>query len=505
MHRITNSIPTGTIAAIPAKAHAHRALIAAALSTTPSTLRIAHYSKDIDATINSLRGLGAHIEKTATGVTVHPIAQRLSSPTSTSTPAPTATPVPATASASTSVPASSSTTTSAFGISSQTAPYIDAHESGTTLRLLLPVGVAIASDVHVTAAGRLPDRPLEPLKSQMEAHGVSFSAPKPPFTMTGHLQGGHFELAGHISSQFFSGLLLAAPYMDSEDINDLKSADSANTVTASHQGAAVTIDSTTPLQSRDYVNLTIKVMNDFGVTVNTNGDSFSVPLPAQYVGQTDYAIEGDWSNSAIWLVSAALTGKPLTVTGLATDSVQADRRIIDVVRQSGATVEWVDTVPGKNTSHDPHNNLNSTSQHTIADLVCTGKATRPLHVDLEQMPDLLPVLAALACGIEGKSEFINGERLRLKESDRLEAVTNLVNDLGGHAYCVGDNLYIEGTGSLEGGTGDCCNDHRLVMAGTLMALISRKDVQLKDSEAITKSYPLFFEHWNQLGGNAHEL
>ncbi|MBS4913235.1 MAG: 3-phosphoshikimate 1-carboxyvinyltransferase [Veillonella sp.] len=500
MHRITNSVPTGTIGAIPAKAHAHRALIAAALSTTPSTLRIAHYSKDIDATINSLRGLGAQIEKTATGVTVQPIGHQVSVAPATETETATET-----ASASTSVPASGSTTTSASGTSAQTAPYIDAHESGTTLRLLLPVGAAIASDVHVTAAGRLPDRPLEPLKSQMEAHGVSFSAPKPPFTMSGHLQGGHFELAGHISSQFFSGLLLAAPYMKSEDIDYSKSAGLVNTVASSDQATAVTIESTTPLQSRDYVNLTIKVMKDFGVTVNTKGDGFSVPLLAQYVGQTDYAIEGDWSNSAIWLVGAALTGQPLTVTCLAADSVQADRRIIDVVRQSGATVEWVNAVPEKDANHKPKNNLNATSQHTIADLLCTGKATKPLHVDLEQMPDLLPVLAALACGIEGKSEFINGERLRLKESDRLVAVTNLVNDLGGHAYCVGDNLYIEGTGSLEGGTGDCCNDHRLVMAGTLMALISRNDVQLKDSEAITKSYPLFFEHWNQLGGNAHEL
>ena len=491
MHRITNSVPTGTIAAIPAKAHAHRALIAAALSTTPSTLRIAHYSKDIDATINSLRGLGAQIDKTASGVTVQSIGHPVSSDTKST----------ATKTAEASALTSSSTTTSASGNSSQTTPYIEAHESGTTLRLLLPVGAAIASDVHVTAAGRLPDRPLEPLKSQMEAHGVSFSAPKPPFTMSGHLRGGHFELAGHISSQFFSGLLLAAPCMKSDSENT-----SASTgVTSVNKENAVTIDSTTPLQSRDYVSLTIKVMKDFGVTINTTGDSFSVPLPARYVGQTDYPIEGDWSNSAIWLVGAALTGQPITVTGLAADSVQADRRIIDVIRQSGATVEWVNAVAETDAGNNGDNTLNGAAPNSMADLICTGKATKPLHVDLEQMPDLLPVLAALACGIEGKSEFINGERLRLKESDRLVAVTNLVNDLGGHAYCVGDNLYIEGTGNLSGGTGDCCNDHRLVMAGTLMALISRKDVQLKDSEAITKSYPLFFEHWNQLGGNAHEL
>lgn len=491
MHRITNSVPTGTIAAIPAKAHAHRALIAAALSTTPSTLRIALYSKDIDATINSLRGLGAHIEKTYTGVTVYPIGYA-------STKASSKLNVDA---------ASESANTTNTTDTAKVQAMIDAHESGTTLRLLLPVGAAIASNVQVTAAGRLPNRPLEPLKSQMESHGITFSAPKPPFTMTGQLIGGQFEMAGHISSQFFSGLLLAAPCMknnnDKAEIatsKTIKSETTKSEATTSetvkdseaisntdNSTTSVNIISTTPLQSRDYVSLTIKVMKDFGVTVNTDGDNFTVPLPAHYVGQQEYAIEGDWSNSAIWLVAAALTGKPITVTGLATNSIQADRRIIDVVRQSGATVTW------------------SNEAEAMSDLICSGKATTPIRVDLEQMPDLLPVLAALACSIKGKSEFINGARLRLKESDRLEAVTNLVNDLGGHAYCVGDNLYIEGKGSLKGGTGDCCNDHRLVMAGTLMALISESEIQLKDSQAITKSYPLFFEHWNQLGGNANEL
>lgn len=158
---VTGAIPTGTIAAIPAKAHAHRALIAAALADSPSSLLITHYSEDIDATIASLRGLGATIEKTESGVTVTPIPENQKHGT------------------------------------------IDAHESGTTLRLLLSVGSAICDTTDVTAAGRLPDRPLEPLKSQLEAHGINFSAAKPPFTISGHLTGGLFEMVGNVSSQFF--------------------------------------------------------------------------------------------------------------------------------------------------------------------------------------------------------------------------------------------------------------------------------------------------------------
>ena len=121
------------------------------------------------------------------------------------------------------------------------------------------------------------------------------------------------------------------------------------------------------------------------------------------------------------------------------------------------------------------------------------------------MPDLLPILSSLACSIKGESSFINGARLRLKESDRLKAVAQLVRDSGGIVRIEGDNLYITGTGTLTGGTVDCVNDHRLVMAGALNALIGTSPMILKDSEAISKSYPHFFEDWKRLGGETHSI
>lgn len=431
---VSAAIPTGTIAAIPAKAHAHRALIAAALADSPSTLLIAHYSEDIDATIASLRGLGAIIEKTESGVRVIPIPENQSHGT------------------------------------------IDAHESGTTLRLLLSVGSAICDTTDVTAAGRLPNRPLEPLKSQLEAHGITFSATKPPFTISGHLTGGLFEMVGNVSSQFFSGLLLASPKLDEDTL----------------------INSTTPLQSRDYVTLTRHVMADFGVMAYTtdDGNSFTVPKGQHYHGLENYPIEGDWSNSAIWLVAAAITGQPLTITNLQPDSTQADKRILDIIDCAGTTVEW-QTDDGTVIEDEQLDNIK-----TPLRLHCEGRAIDPITVDLEQCPDLLPVLAALACSIEGESWFINGERLRLKESDRLLAVRDLVRTLGGTAHIEGDNLYINGTGRLTGGTVTSHNDHRLVMAASLMALFSDDPITITDSQAINKSYPLFFKHWNELGGHA---
>lgn len=431
---VSAAIPTGTIAAIPAKAHAHRALIAAALADSPSTLLIAHYSEDIDATIASLRGLGAIIEKTESGVRVIPIPENQSHGT------------------------------------------IDAHESGTTLRLLLSVGSAICDTTDVTAAGRLPNRPLEPLKSQLEAHGITFSATKPPFTISGHLTGGLFEMVGNVSSQFFSGLLLASPKLDEDTL----------------------INSTTPLQSRDYATLTRHVMADFGVMAYTtdDGNSFTVPKGQHYHGLENYPIEGDWSNSAIWLVAAAITGQPLTITNLQPDSTQADKRILDIIDCAGTTVEW-QTEDGTVIEDEQLDNIK-----TPLRLHCEGRAIDPITVDLEQCPDLLPVLAALACSIEGESWFINGERLRLKESDRLLAVRDLVRTLGGTAHIEGDNLYINGTGRLTGGTVTSHNDHRLVMAASLMALFSDDPITITDSQAINKSYPLFFKHWNELGGHA---
>ena len=339
------------------------------------------------------------------------------------------------------------------------------HESGTTLRLLLPVAASICNEVDVDAKGRLPDRPLGPMLGEMKAHGVTFSQDKPPFTMTGLLQGGQFSMVGDVSSQFFSGLLLAAPQC----------------------GGAI-ITSTTPLQSSDYVTLTTTTMADFGVTVDhipasdTVQESFTVATNATFKGQNDYQIEGDWSNTAIWMVAAAMTGKPITITGMNKNSVQADRRIMQVIESAGCTITW----DGMN-------------------ITVSGRASKPVHADLEQMPDMLPVMAALACSIQGESSFVKGARLRLKESDRLKAVANLVRDLGGTVREDGDDLYIIGSGILKGGQGDCVNDHRLVMAGTLMALISENPVILKDSEAITKSYPDFFEDWNMLGGNAQPV
>ena len=420
MYTVNSASPKGIVDAIPAKAHAHRALIAAALADGTSTLLLAKRSADIDATINSLRGIGTDVRHERHTVSVTP--------------------------------------------SACTAGRIDANESGTTLRLMLPVAASVCHRVSVTAKGRLPDRPLEPLLGEMMRHGVAFNVKKPPFTMSGRLQPGMFRMRGDVSSQFFSGLLLAAPNM-------------GHTV----------IECIGNLESFDYVRLTMQVMADFGVKVREYvsedcSPKFIIEDGQSYKARDDYRIEGDWSNSAVWLVAAALTGNALSVRGLSIDSVQADRRILHILRDAGVEC--------------------TSDAMTIS---VSGKALHPFTADLTQMPDLLPVTSILACGIEGTSAFLNGARLRLKESDRLQTVSDMITALGGTVRIDGEDLYVTGTGKLRGGTVDCANDHRLVMAGTLAALISETPVQLTDAHAVSKSYPTFFDDWNTAGGQAHEL
>lgn len=421
MRVVTAKPLTGTIAAIPAKAHAHRAFMAAALGDEVSTFRCSRLSKDMEATLDSLEALGAKVSRQDAQIRIEPI----------------------------------------DGV--QELGAIRPNESGTTLRLLLPIAAAIVKKTTVEAKGRLPERPLEPLLSQMKAHGVDFSEDKPPFIMKGLLQGGDFHMAGNISSQFFSGLLLAAPL---------------------YGGGRITSD--TNLQSKDYVTLTEQVMADFGITVEETMEdgklTFTVSAHSHYGHVRDYVIEGDWSNSAVWCVAAAMTGYPLTITGVLADSVQADKRIVPLLVEAGAGVLWDNR-----------------------QLLVTGQASKPIRVDLEQCPDLLPVLASLALAIPGESAFVNGARLRLKESDRLEAVAALVKAAGGQARLEGDNLYIRGTGQVKGGLVDCVNDHRLVMAGALLGLIAEKPMILKDSQAIAKSYPDFFDDWASIGGDSYEL
>lgn len=283
---ITRGIQGGKVAAIPAKAAAHRALIAAALSRKTVDIRIggAELSQDISATIRCLEQLEARVSDLGGGVfRVSPAAM-------------------------------------------PEHPVLDCGESGSTLRFLLPVAAALGVDAHLTGSGRLPERPLADLIRVLQAHGISFSAEKLPFDIGGKLTGGRFELPGNVSSQYVSGLLFA-----------LYAADIAGEIAL-----------TTRLESSRYADMTVATLRKFGADIKRDGDTFKVGKRSGEAPEK-LAVEGDWSNAAAFLVAGALGGG-VTVTGLDANSLQPDRAVVDILRKFGAQVsvdgDEVTSAPG---------------------------------------------------------------------------------------------------------------------------------------------------------------
>lgn len=400
----------GNLGAIPSKSFVHRALICASLADEPTRLRCPRTCADIEATADCLRALGAVIERDGDAFVITPC---------------------------------------------KTPDKADlfCRESGSTLRFLLPVAAALGVDSVFHTEGRLSARPLSPLYEEMERHGISLSGNGVfPMSMTGKLQAGEYSLDGGVSSQFFTGLLLALP---------LAGKDSTITVEGK-------------LESAPYVELTLDVMRLFGVEAEFDGKTMTVH-PAQYRTPGVIHSEGDWSNAAFWL-AAGVIGGDLSVDELRLDSAQGDKVIVSFLRRMGARI---------------------TEENGVY------KAFRSeLHgidIDASHYPDLVPILAVTAAFAKGTTRFTNAARLRLKESDRIASVCDMINALGGSCVPTDDGMIIEGKSYLPGGTVDACGDHRIAMSAAVAACRCASEVTIVGAEATAKSYPQFFEDYEKVG------
>lgn len=409
---------SGQIAAPSSKSMAHRLLICAALADAPTELFLSSsLSDDIAATIGCLRTLGAGIEAREDSLLVTPI-----------------------------------------GCKGQAFPLLDCHESGSTLRFLLPVACALREKTSFTGQGRLPQRPLKELMDVMQAHGVSFSAKALPFSTNGVLRGGDFSLPGDISSQYVSGLFLAFPLLAGKN----------------------TLSLTSALQSKGYIDLTLSALQQFGVLIEEKNHIYISASPQKFHSPGKIAVEGDWSNAAFFLVAGAL-GHQVTVNALQSDSKQGDGAILPLLRQFGAAIEQ---------------DRNGFS--------VTPAPLQAATVDLSDIPDLLPILAVLATKAAGETRFLNGARLRLKESDRLASTCAMIHSLGGRAEEHPDGLSVWG-GGLSGGTVESFGDHRIVMAAAIAATACTGAVTIRGADAVAKSYPAFFQDFQELGGVLHVI
>lgn len=343
---------------------------------------------------------------------------------------------------------------------------LNCRESGSTLRFLLPVAAALGGHKKFYGTGRLPSRPMLPLMEALEGHNIAFDNKKLPFVSIGKLRGGEFTVPGNISSQFISGLMLAIPITEN--------------------GGCITV--TDGLQSVGYVNMTVRTLKKFGVHWIENGNKYSLSNTEKFVSPEIYRVEGDWSGAAFFLVAGAINGD-VTVNGLCEESVQADRVILDILREFGAEI----SVNGENVRVRYAN-------------------ARPINVDVSDCPDLFPILSVLACRANGVSRLYNASRLRLKESDRVATTAAMLRSLGVEVNEYNDALEIHGTGSVRGGCVNGANDHRIVMSASIAALMCNHhpnsdsnenengSILVTDAEAISKSYPSFFKDLEKCGG-----
>lgn len=324
-------------------------------------------------------------------------------------------------------------------------------ESGSTLRFLLPVVGALGLNACFQMEGRLPQRPMGPLIEVLTKWGMEILQKDDQLFCRGRLTPGTYAIPGNISSQYLSGLLFALPLLSGNS----------------------RLEITTEMESRAYLDMTIDAMTRCGADIRERDGGFDVPGRQQLCLPEGAEVEGDWSNAAFFLCAGALSG-PVTMTGLRMDSIQGDRKILDLLHQFGAVVE-----------------------EGMGTITVSPGPLRGISIDASEIPDLVPVLAAVAAGAEGETVIHHAARLRLKESDRLSTVSQLLRALGGAVEELPDGLVIRG-GGLTGGTVDACNDHRIAMTGAVCSLLCREPVTILGTECTDKSYPGFWTDFDLL-------
>ena len=409
---------SGTIRAISSKSDAHRILICAALSKKRTRIYCNVMSKDIAATISCLESMGTDISVDGDFITVIP---------------------------------------KEFNKKAE----INCNESGSTLRFLMPVVSALGIDTIINGSGRLPQRPISPLKEEMEKKGVTFHTDnKFPLHLTGQLQSGEYEIQGNISSQFITGLLFALPLLNGDS----------------------KIKLIPPVESKSYLDITLSVLRKFGIQIDEQENTYTIKGNQQFLSPEEISVEGDWSNASFFLCAGALCKKGVTLTDLDINSPQGDKKILEVLTSMGADV----TISG--------------NEITVKKNKLSG-----ITVDASDIPDAVPIISVVASACKGDTKIINAQRLRIKESDRIKSVVEMLHSVGGSVEETDDGMIIHGGATLNGGVVNGYNDHRIVMSASILSTLCKEDVIITDSNAVEKSYPDFFDDFNKMGGNSDVL
>ena len=317
-------------------------------------------------------------------------------------------------------------------------------ESGSTLRFLIPVALALKGEGRFTGGGKLMERPQKPYFEMFEQQGIACELSGDVLTVRGRLQAGIFELAGNVSSQFVTGLLYALPLLDGES----------------------EIRLTSPLESKGYVDMTLEALAQHGIAVEEMEDGYRV-AGGQVYQFCAAVVEADYSQAGFFYGAQAI-GNDVAVIGMNQASRQGDRVIVDYTERLQGCGEVV--------------------------------------LDVSQCPDLVPPLALMAALRAGERTVIaNAARLRIKESDRLATVTGELSKLGAVIEERPEELLITGVDGFCGGAVFAHNDHRIAMMLAIAASRASAPLVLDGAESVNKSYPDFWTDYARLGGKFEEI
>lgn len=333
---------------------------------------------------------------------------------------------------------------------------IDCQESGSTLRFFIPLFSLCDQTVRFIGKGRLMQRPQDVYEELFARQGLQFTHDEQGIVISGALAPGRYEVDGSISSQFITGLLFTLPLLEEDSIIQIRP----------------------PFESRSYIDLTLEMLKKFGIrAVYEDALTLRIPGRQRYV-PCDVRVEGDYSQLAFFAVLAAVQGD-LAIHGVSGSSAQGDRQILSILHDFGASLQPLDD----------------------GFLIHRG-SLKAAPVDLNDCPDLGPILFVLAAMAEGTTHISHAGRLRIKESDRIAAMEEELRKFGVRITSDEDNVWIEGQNTpyaceetLSGH-----NDHRVVMALCVMALCSSSVCTIEGAQAIRKSYPSFFDDVTAIHG-----
>lgn len=341
---------------------------------------------------------------------------------------------------------------------SQVPHSVNCGESGLGIRMFAPLIGLHDRSITINGEGSLLTRPMDFFDEVFPQLGITVKSNngKLPVTLTGPLQPRDITIDGSLSSQFLTGLLMAY-------------------AAAGAAGVTITV---TNLKSRPYIDLTLRVMEQFGmkVPVNNQYESFYFDNTSVAVPETiHYTVEGDWSGGAFLLVTGAVAGN-ITVNGLDTTSPQADKKIMEALRDSGAGME----VKGES-------------------IVLTPKELSSFSFDATDCPDLFPPLVALAAYCKGITTIKGVSRLAHKESNRGLTLQDEFGKMGVTIELDGDIMRVFGGGGVKGAVVHSRHDHRIAMACAVAAVKATGVTTIEEAQAVNKSYPDFYNHMQQLG------